>query len=121
MRPIPIIEECEFRYFAQAGPALQEIPPAQFPKAIAGQNLGFSNRYFGGLNERLDAVQIARDMDPADIYFRQSLTAYIWNHLATGEPYSQSYRKATISQALLEEYIRTNRPIQLTAIMRNKQ
>jgi hypothetical protein len=39
------IEECEFRYYAQEGEELKEIPSPQFPKAIAGQNLDFGQRY----------------------------------------------------------------------------
>ena len=111
-------EECEFRYYGQEGNELKEIPPAQFPKAIAGENI-IADRYFGGFDRQIDAVKLELDADPKDVYFRQSMTAYIWNHLTTGEQHEQSRRKPQISQTLLEEYVRTNKPIKLTAIIRN--
>lgn len=112
------IEECEFRYYAQEGNELKEIPPTQFPKSIAGQNI-IADRYFGGFDRQIDAVKLELDSDPKDGYFRQSMTAYIWNHLATGQQYEQSSKKGEISRPLLEEYVRTNKPIKLTAIIRN--
>lgn len=112
------IEECEFRYFVQEGNELKEISPTQFPKEIAGENI-ITKRYFGGFDRQIDAVTLELDSDPKDVYFRQSMTAYIWNHLTTGEQYGQSSKKGEITQTLLEEYIRTNRPIKLTAIIRH--
>ncbi len=111
--------ECVFRYYAQQGNELKEVAATTYPKAIAGQNMGFDNRYFGAVDRQRDSVQIARDQDPTDIYFRTSLTAYIWNQLATGEQYEQSQKKADIGQRLFEDYIRTNKPVKLNAIIRD--
>jgi hypothetical protein len=110
--------ECAFRYFVQQGETFKEIPASEYPRAIAGQNLGFGNRYFGALDTLRDAVQIARDQDPTDTYFRNSLSAYIWNQLATGETYEESVDKWLIDEGTLHDYIRTNAPIKLTAIVR---
>jgi hypothetical protein len=112
------IDQCFFRYYAQQANELKEIPPTEFPKAIAGQNMDLYPRYYQGLTSKLDAVKIALDQDPSDIYFRKTFTAYIWNHLATGEQYWQSSARSDISEVMLRDFIRTNKPIKLTAIVR---
>lgn len=110
------IDQCEFRYYAQRAGELIEIAPSQFPGAVAGQNMGFDNRFFGGRDRQRDAIQIAKDLDANDPYFRSSLTAYIWNHLATGQQYWESLKEHSISQPLLEGFLRANMPVRLTSI-----
>lgn len=112
-------DECFFRYFAQQDGELREIPPSAFPRAVAGQNLDFYHRYSMGMTGRLDAVQIAREQDTSDVYFRTSLTADIWNHLATGQQYWETHKwSSEVSKSLLDDFIRTNKPIKLTSIVR---
>lgn len=110
-----------FRYYAQDGTNFIEISPTAFPKAVAGQNMGFFYREFMCGNDRRDLVQLARDMDPSDPCFARRLTAYIWAHLATGQQYFESESQGAISEALLREFARTNHPIRLTAIIRDKR
>jgi hypothetical protein len=73
-----------------------------------------------GVTGRLDEVQIAREQDTSDIYFRTTLTADIWNHLATGQQYSETHKRSTVSKSLLDDFIRTNKPIKLTTIVRDQ-
>lgn len=115
---VSLEHECTFRYFAQDADELREVDPGAFPRSIAGQNMDFGDRYFGGLDRQRDSVQIARDQDPEDLDFQSSQTAYIWNQLATGERYEQSLDRWLINRQLLEDYIRTNKPVKLTRIVR---
>jgi hypothetical protein len=108
-----------FKYFTQDGARFREIPPAAFPRAIAGQNMGFFYRDFMCGNEKADMIQLARGMNPSAPCFDSTLTAYIWNHLATGQDYFES-EKIVISDAVLRDYVRTNNPIRLTAIVRDE-
>jgi hypothetical protein len=105
-----------FRYYGQSGYELVEVPPHVFPKAVAGQNMDFPTRQIGTESGPRDPVKIAREMYPAESAFRTSLTAYIWNHLTTGEQYEQSLRQWTIARPLLEDFIAAHHPIKLTLI-----
>jgi len=110
------LDHAHFRYFAQEGAAFKEIQPGAFPRAIAGQNIGFTYRYFMCGNQRADLVQLARDMNPTDPCFASTPTAYIWNHLSAGHQYYESEKNGDVSLVVLQDFVRTNMPIKLTRI-----
>lgn len=119
-------KKTRFRYYCQKGTAFEEIAAKDFPKAIASQNLWFGTRYSLGVQENLvDQVQLARDLDPSNIYFNSTLTAFVWYQLATGTEYyampgaRDSGQPYAIGRALLADFVRTNRPVKLTRVIRD--
>lgn len=112
-----------FRYHVQDGASFREIKPGEFPREIATQNMwldGPGRFFMGATNGPYDHVALARDLDVENTYFRITLTAHIWCHLMTGRQYHENLAKsASVEKGLLQEYVRSNAPIKLTAILRN--
>src|SRR5688572_21839654 len=87
------IEAADFRYFAQDKDGFREISRSDFPRSIASQNMSFWYRHENCDGAPRDQVQIARDVNPVDVCFRSSLTAYLWGQLATGKSYMELQRQ----------------------------
>lgn len=69
--------EC-FRYYrSDEANVLKEIPPDEFPKALAIQNTWLDK----------EGIELLTSMDPEDWRFRESLTAKMWLHLEKGVDY----------------------------------
>jgi hypothetical protein len=113
-------EKFKFRYYEQIGNSFKEILPSTFPKPIATQNMWFIGRYsIGAEGNKIDEVQLARDLDPRNIYFENTTTAEIWYQLMTGKEYYEFERKS-LDNAVLIEFADKYKPIKLTTIVREK-
>lgn len=106
------------RYYRQLSTKFEEIKPDEFPKAIATQNMWLSpDAKSRGTDNKLHYdLQMARDIDPDDEYFHDSLTARVWAHLTTGKDYHEQDRRADAKT--LKAFKRTNSPIPLPTIIR---
>jgi hypothetical protein len=110
-----------FKYFAQKGGILKEVPPSEYPKQIASQNMWFGDRYLVDLvGNTIDEVQLARDLDPENGHFRRSLTAQIWYHLETGKDYFETEGKR-LEKLVLAAYVAAHNPIALPTIVKDDQ
>jgi len=98
-----------FKYYEQMSNTFKEILPAKFPKPIATQNMW--------LEGKDDEVQLARDLDPRNIYFESTTTAEIWYQLITGKEYYEFVGKP-LDNAILIEFSEKYKPIKLTTIVR---
>jgi hypothetical protein len=98
-RPVPL------RYYRQEGAQLVEIPPAQFPKRIATQNMWVRSP------EEIDE-QVHLNTRSAG--FQGSPTADAWFELMTGRRPTNKY----VDREILDEYVRRFDPIKLTVIRR---
>ncbi|MDH4231656.1 MAG: hypothetical protein OEW04_06455, partial [Nitrospirota bacterium] len=111
-------EKPTYRYYEQKGRNFQEIAPGAYPKAIATQNMWFSYRYFdSSKGDRVDRVQLAREIDPDNVYFHSTATAEIWCQLMTGKEYYE-FAKKPIDRNVLMEFKAKYKPIKLTKIIR---
>jgi hypothetical protein len=116
------MDRCRFRYYQQEGEAMREIPQAEFPRRIATQNMWLKADRFSirssvdGKDRRIYELQLARDIDPEDMYFLGKLTAQVWYHLLLGKDYYET--AAEQYQEAAREYKRLYDPIALPTIIR---
>ncbi len=112
------------RFYRQngAGDGFDEIEAGNYPKNIAMQNMWFGNPndFSRGANGRkIYEVEMARQLDPEDIYFADSLTANLWCQLQTGKPYHEVRRLGSEQkQAILRDFAAAHPPIKLTVVKR---
>ena len=96
-----------FRYFRQDAGGFREIPPAEYPKEIATQNLWLkeTDGFEADGKTPIYPRKIARELDPGDAHFRRSLTAEIWHQLETGKEYYENLDN-TIGEDFLRAYLK---------------
>jgi len=111
---------CRLRYFAQAGTILREISPTVFPRRLAIQNVMLDTYEFYCGSEKRTGLDLALKADPNDICFSHTLTAAMWNELATGSTY-QDFERFGASTNLLKAFARTNDVIRLRTIIKYPQ
>jgi hypothetical protein len=107
-----------FRYYRQTGRSFEEIAPADFPKRIATQNMWLkADSYSIGMDgKRHYDLEMARQLDPTDVYFNDSLTAQIWAHLSTGKDYHE--QDPQVDEETLTRYKEAYKPIPLPTIIK---
>jgi hypothetical protein len=111
---------CRLRYFAQDGSVLREISPAAFPRGVAVQNVMLDTYEFYCGSEKRTPLDLAVKADPNDICFSSTLTAAMWNELATGSTY-EDFERVGASTNLLKAFARTNDVIRLRTIIKYPQ
>lgn len=112
--------KCVFRYYAERTGTLAEVSFTNFPKPIATQNMWFdgSARYGTDRNGNpVDLVIIHRNLDPANLTFRHSLTAHLWCHLLTGRQYYE-VQGHVVDEEVLKNFIQEHKPIALPTIIK---
>ncbi len=109
-------KRARFRYYRQVQGGFSEIPANDYPKQIATQNLWLKETD-GVLADGTPVrpIDIARELDPNDVWFRRSLTAEVWHQLATGKEYYQN--KRNVDKTFLEDYLRQYRVQKLDTIV----
>jgi hypothetical protein len=94
-----------FRLYRSVTPtSWEEIGPERFPRYLAIQNT-WLHKYNGALNE----YELVDKMDPAEPWFRRSLTAKLWNYLENAdfsmdmeppEDFLRQFKKKWVESAL---------------------
>lgn len=113
------MKKCRFRYYRQDGDHFSDIQPGDFPKRIATQNMWFRDvDYYtiGAGGERIYDLQLARQLDPENVYFGNRLTAQVWQHLTDGKDYHQT--KGGCDRDTLRAFKKAHAPIALPTIVR---
>jgi len=113
------MSKCRFRYYRQDGNGFSEIQPEEFPKRIATQNMWFRNvddYAVGAGGRRIYDLQLARQLDPEDVYFGSSLTAQVWQHLVSNKDYYQT--TGGCDRDMLRAFKKEHPPIALPTIVR---
>lgn len=98
-----------FRYYKQEHNVLSEISCKDYPKSIATQNLWLDKR----------GLELVRELNPENSWFRDSLTANIWYQLEKEKEYYQQ-KGITISAEFLKEYIKKNKVQKLETLVKDK-
>lgn len=106
-----------FRYYRQNDKTFMEIPADQFPKSIATQNL-WLKKDNGTRNDgsTVNEIEIAKEMNPADHDFQDSLTAKLWYQCETGKEYYEM--PSPIDEGLLKTYREKYDVVKLKEIQR---
>jgi hypothetical protein len=107
-----------FRYYRQDGAKFKEIKPDEFPREIATQNMWLKpTAVVRGSDDKLHYdLQLARDINPDDVYFYSTLTARVWVHLATGKDYYQQDHHA--DGETVKSYKRMYSPVPIPTIIK---
>jgi hypothetical protein len=111
-------ERIRFRYYRQKDDLLTEIAANEFPKAIASQNLWLrTDNGTRADGTKVNEVEIAKQMDPEQYDFRESLTAKIWLQCETGKEYYEMPHD--IDRSFLQDFRKKYGVVRLTTIQRS--
>ena len=106
-----------FRYYRQDHSVLAEITPKEFPKEIAVQNLWLKKENgFHNDGKPINEIEIAKNLDPEDSDFQQSLTAKMWMQLETGKEFYETEHDPVPAE-FLKEFLKNNKVKKLQSIV----
>jgi hypothetical protein len=104
--------------YRQSGDKMERIKPTEFPRNIAVENFflpggGIERRDDGSI--RMNNLKIAQKRDVDDPNFRRSMTAHIWHHIETGNPFHETYGSGggMVEAAFLKSYMEKYKPVML--------
>jgi hypothetical protein len=107
-----------FSYFKQHFSTLEEIRPSEFPKSLAIQNLWLRKENgFGADGKPVNEIEIAKNLDPENLYFPSSLTAKMWMQLEAGKEYYE-IQNESIPKDFLKQYLQKYNPPKLLTIVK---